>query len=129
MYNNGVIFIGFLTSSFLREGLISKISQNGQQRLIRLDPPESRLGAKGRNVGFDTVHPIFLLHVLNLNIIYCFDILLYKQKGRATSSSNISYGHSRYMCSYFGVFSFCKYSTVGNLFLKFNYRLQLEQCC
>ena len=31
----------------------------------------------------------------DLNIFYCFNIYMYKQKGRATSSSNISYGPSQ----------------------------------
>ena len=29
--------------------------------------------------------------IFDLNIFYCFNIYMYKQKGRATSSSNISY--------------------------------------
>ena len=31
---------------------------------------------------------------VDLNIFYCFNIYMYKQKGRATSSFNISYGPS-----------------------------------
>ena len=33
--------------------------------------------------------------MFDLNISYCFNIYMYKQKGRATSSSNISYGPSQ----------------------------------
>ena len=32
---------------------------------------------------------------IDLNIFDCFNIYMYKQKGRATSSSNISYGPSQ----------------------------------
>ena len=31
----------------------------------------------------------------DLNIFYCFNIHMFKQKGQATSSSNISYGPSQ----------------------------------
>ena len=32
------------------------------------------------------------VHCIDLNIFYCCNIYMYKQKGRITSSSNISYG-------------------------------------
>ena len=35
------------------------------------------------------------MYLIDLNIFYCFNIYMYKQKGRATSSSNISYGPSQ----------------------------------
>ena len=33
--------------------------------------------------------------MIDLNIFYCFNIYMYKLKGRATSSSNISYDPSQ----------------------------------
>ena len=38
---------------------------------------------------------LFKYSSFDLNIFYCFNIYMYKQKGRATSSSNISYGPSQ----------------------------------
>ena len=44
-----------------------------------------------------------LVRDCDLNIFYCFNIYMYKQKGRATSSSNISYGPSQNLVRVVGI--------------------------